>query len=230
MANAESLSAIVLSQLLNSGNPVVYGGAAVHFDMRFSTPAYGAIEYGKLSIATAQMGRLYGLPTYGAGGATNANLCDAQCGYEKMSSTLLAYLAGHDMLCDAGLNANALISLEGILIQDEILEKVTALSNSMDFNEEMLAIDVIASAFESGDFISHPHTLKHMKTDFSYDGMIGSREIYETWSSKGGLDLEQDAGNRVRKILENSAVEPLSEEVMRAIDGIVKSAKRELIT
>jgi trimethylamine--corrinoid protein Co-methyltransferase len=229
MANAESLSAIVLSQLLNSGNPVVYGGAAVHFDMRFSNPAYGAVEYGKLSIATAQMGRHYGLPTYGAGGATNANICDAQCGYEKMSSTMLAYLAGHDMLCDAGLNANALISLEGILIQDEILGKVTSLSRGTDFNEETLAIDVIKDAFESGDFISHMHTLKHMKTDFTYDSLIGSREIYESWSSRGGLDLEQEAVNRVREILENSSVEPLSDEVMKAIDGIVRSAKRELM-
>ena len=68
-----------------------------------------------------------------------------------------------------------------------------------------------------------------MKTDFSYDSIIGSREIYESWSSKGSLDLEQDAVNRVKEILENSSVEPLSEEVMRAIDGIVDSAKRELM-
>ncbi|UCB45161.1 MAG: trimethylamine methyltransferase family protein, partial [Spirochaetota bacterium] len=159
-ANAENLAAIVLTQLINKGNPVGYGGAAVHFDMRFSVPSYGAIEYGLLNTATAQLGRYYKLPTYGAGGATNANISDVQCGYEKMSSTMLAFMAGHDMICDAGLNANARTSLESILIQDELLNKVTNLSKKIEVNEETLGMDVIREVAESGDFISHPHTLK----------------------------------------------------------------------
>lgn len=36
LANAEILAAIVLTQLIHEGNPVVYGGAAVHFDIEYS--------------------------------------------------------------------------------------------------------------------------------------------------------------------------------------------------
>jgi trimethylamine--corrinoid protein Co-methyltransferase len=227
-ANAENLAAIVLAQLINEGNPVVYGGAAVHFDMRYSTPAYGAIEYGLLSIATAQMGRYYKLPTYGAGGATNANISDIQCGYEKMSSTMLAYLAGHDVMCDAGLNANALTSLESILIQDEILNKVTNLSKKIEVNDETIGLGVIRDASESGDFISHPHTLKYMKTDFSYDNIAGNREIYETWQQKGALDLEKVASKKAKELIENSDLEPLPDEVIKRIEEIVNRARNEL--
>lgn len=52
--------------------------------------------------------------------ATNENLLDAQCGYEKRDSTMLAYLAGHDMMCDASLNANGVTSLDSVVIQDEV--------------------------------------------------------------------------------------------------------------
>ena len=229
-ANAENLAAIVLTELINKGNPVVYGGAAVHFDMRYSVPAYGAIEYGLLSIATAQLGRFYKLPTYGAGGATNANISDAQCGYEKMSSTRLAYLTGHDMICDAGLNANALTSLESILIQDEILNKVTNLSKKVEVSRETVGVDVIRDTAEGGDFVSHPHTLKHMKTDFTYDNIAGNREIYETWQQKGAFDLERVALQKAKNLIKNSYLNPLPDELVQRIEEIVTRARSELLS
>jgi trimethylamine--corrinoid protein Co-methyltransferase len=228
LANAETLAAIVLSQLIREGTPVVYGGAAVHFDMMHCIPSYGSVEYGKLTIATAQLGRFYKIPTYGAGGATNSNITDAQCGYEKMSSTMLAYLAGHDMICDAGLNANALTSLDSILLQDEILNKVTNLSKRIEVSEETLGFDVIRNASENIDIISQPHTLKYMKTDFSYDNLVGNRDLYEKWQEKGTLDLATVASQKAKDLIETSDVEPLPDDTMQRIEKIVKKARNEL--
>ncbi len=152
-ANAESLATITLIQLIRETTPVVYGGAAMQFDLKTAFPAYGSIEWGIFSILTAQMGRHYDLPIYGSGGATNSNLNDSQAGYEKMSSTLLCYLAGHDMMCDAGLNANGLISLDSIITQDEIFSKVFHISDEIEVNDETLALDTIKNVVSGSDYL-----------------------------------------------------------------------------
>jgi len=227
-ANAESLAALVLIQLINEGTPVVYGGAAVKFDLKTGFPAYGSIEYGLLSIATAQLGRYYNLSTYGAGGATSANITDAQAGYEKMSSTMLAYMAGHDILCDAGLNANGLISLESILIQNEIFAKVLRLSEKIEVNDETLALDTIKNVMAGSNFLSEDHTLKNMKTDFRYSN-IGNRSTYEDWESKGCTDSIGQGISIAKEMLVNYKKHTLSKEQYERINKVLKRAEEEIL-
>jgi trimethylamine--corrinoid protein Co-methyltransferase len=226
LANAESLAGIVLSQLIAEGTPVVYGGAISNLDMRYAWPAYGGIEYGLFSIATAQMGRFYDMPSYGAAGATNANLSDAQSGFEKMSSSMLAYLAGHDMMCDASLNANGLTSLDSIVIQDEILAMLARVARGFQVTEETIALDIVKKVGPGGNFLGAKHTRDNFKTDFYYSE-LSSRRSYENWMSQGGLGLDAVALNRARQLIQRHQTSTTAEE-NRKIDEILSEARKEL--
>jgi len=225
LANAENLAFAVLTQLISEGAPLAFGSATVGFDMRYGTCAYGGIEYGMFGIAAAQLARFYGLPSYGAGGGTNANLSDAQSGYEKMSSSMLNYLAGRDMMCDAGLNHNGLTSLDNIVIQNEIMGMLARTGNGFETNDVTLAFDTIRSVGIGGDFLSAKHTRDNFKTDFTYSD-LSSRESYETWSSKGGMDVHRKALMKAQKTIKNSHPAPLSEDVDGKISRLLRKARK----
>jgi len=227
LANAESLAEIVLAELIAEGTPLVYGGAVSNMDMRHGMPAYGAAEYGLFSIATAQMGRFYGIPTYGAGGATNANLSDAQCGYEKMNSSLLAYMAGHDMMCDAGLNSNGVTSMDSIVIQDEIMGMLARIGKGFLVNDETLALDIIKKVGQGGDYLSSKHTRDHFLADFQY-AILGSRVSYETWLSRGSKELRVIAIERAKELIDHHKPAPLNEEADKKIGQIIDEARKKL--
>ena len=227
LANAESLAEIAMSQLISEGTPVVYGGAITPFDMRYGWPSYGAIEYGMFSIATAQMARFYKIPSYGAGGATSANLSDAQCGYEKMGSSMLAYLAGHDMMCDASLNANGLTSLDSIVIQDEILGMLARFGAGFQVNAETKAFDVVKKVGPGGDFLGEKHTRDNFRTDFYYSD-LSSRSSYEAWLSRKGMALDEAAQNKAEQLIKQHEHDEPQRAGSTQLLQVLEEAKREL--
>ncbi len=84
LSNAETLAGIVLTQLVNPGTPVVYGGANSHMDMRTGNMSIGGPETAQKISAVVQLARHYGCPVRGGGSLTDASYPDAQAGYESM--------------------------------------------------------------------------------------------------------------------------------------------------
>ena len=72
----------------------------------YSTPVSGAMSGGSgeqaiLSAAVGQMGKFLGLPTGSAAGMADAKLPDAQAGYEKGITNVMAGLAGINMVYES---------------------------------------------------------------------------------------------------------------------------------
>ena len=63
VTNAEILAGLVLAQLVNPGNPVMYGSSTTIMDMRYTTSPVGAPEHGMFGAAVAQLGKFYKVPT-----------------------------------------------------------------------------------------------------------------------------------------------------------------------
>jgi trimethylamine---corrinoid protein Co-methyltransferase len=61
--NAEILGGIVLAQLVNKGNPILYGSSTTIMDMKTITSPVGAPEHAMFSSAVGQLGHYYGIPT-----------------------------------------------------------------------------------------------------------------------------------------------------------------------
>ena len=66
--NAEVLSVIVLSQLVQKGSPCIYASSTTIMDMRYTTAPVGAPELGMISASVARLAQYYNLPSFVAGG------------------------------------------------------------------------------------------------------------------------------------------------------------------
>jgi len=63
VTNAEILAGLVLAQLVNPGNPVMYGSSTTIMDMQLATSPVGAPEHAMFGAAVAQLGKYYEVPT-----------------------------------------------------------------------------------------------------------------------------------------------------------------------
>jgi len=68
-----------------------------------------------------------------------------------------------------------------------------------------------------GNFMTHPHTLKHMRTEYFNGNGVTDRKSRNKWEQDGGHDARERARRIVRKILAAPAFSHLSEEVDKAI-------------
>ena len=74
--NAELLSGLVISQLVNEGALCLYGGVIGLMDMQTTIHAYAAPETNMCNALLAALASYYGLPAYGTAGVSDANSFD----------------------------------------------------------------------------------------------------------------------------------------------------------
>ena len=91
---AEVLSGIVISQLINPGTSVLFGGSAAIFDIRNQTTPMGAIETMMLAIGFNEIGKYLNIPTQAYISLSDSKQLDAQAGFETGMGALLAGLPG----------------------------------------------------------------------------------------------------------------------------------------
>ena len=212
--NAEFLAISVLMQMVRPGSPTIYATLPTVADMRAGAYASGGIECGMLHMAFAQMARFYNVPNGGYIGLTNSKINDTQSGYETGMSAVAGVLGGADMLNMAGLlDALKAFDFAKAVIDDEIALMLKRLTRGINFNEEELALDVIAQVKPGGSFMMNPHTLKRMKTEAMLP-KLADRDSREAWEKKGVQDTQARAMQRVREILahETAALFPAEAE------------------
>jgi trimethylamine---corrinoid protein Co-methyltransferase len=210
--NAEFLAISVLMQMVREGTPTIYATLPTVADMRTGAYASGGIECGMLHMAFAQMARFYNVPCGGYIGLSNSKLNDAQSGYETGMSTAAGVLAGTDMLNMGGLlDALKVFDFAKAVIDDEIAQMLKRLKRGITFNEEELALPVIAQIKPGGSFMMSPHTAKRMKSEALLP-RLADREARETWEKKGSLDTHARAMQRVNEILAHGGASLISAE------------------
>ena len=92
--NAEELSGLVYTQLLNPGAPVIMGYVPSVADLRTGNFIGGAAEFALMNSAICQLGQFYNIPVYNSSGLSDSKLPDIQAGYEKGLTGLAVALAG----------------------------------------------------------------------------------------------------------------------------------------
>lgn len=199
--NAEFLAAAVLMQMVREGTPTIYATLPTIADMRSGAYASGGIECGMLHMAFAQMARFYNVPSGGYIGLTNSKVNDAQSGYETGMSAVAGLLGGADMFNMGGLlDALKAFDFAKAVIDDEIFQMMKRLKRGIAFDEQELALEVIAKVGPGGTFMMEPHTTKRMKTEALLT-KLADRDTRSVWEKKGGLDIQAHAMQRVNEIL-----------------------------
>ncbi|UNC90739.1 trimethylamine methyltransferase family protein [Candidatus Contubernalis alkaliaceticus] len=200
--NCDALINVMLTQLVNPGTPVIYGCVASSMDMRSMSYLGAPVESGLINAATAQMTHYYGIPYYSTAGISDSKTLDAQCGYESAITNMLVGLAGADFIHDAaGLMEFAFtVSLEKLVIDNEIIGMVKQAIKGIDVSEETLCLDEIKETGPGGNFLTSRSTRKFMRSEH-YQPTLSDRQERSLWISEGHMTADQRAHEIVTGIL-----------------------------
>jgi len=216
--NAEQLSGIVLTQLVRPGTPVLAGYIPGVADLRGGGYLGGAIEFGIMQAAAAQLAHFYRVPIYGSGGMSDSKLPDAQAGYEKMSTLLLAAMGGCNFIHHAiGMVTNmSATSLEQAVIDDEIVGMARRVLRGLEVTDETLAAAIIDHVGPGGHYLMDRHTLRHMRSELFYP-RVADRQNRAAWEAGGKLDTRARAAARAAELLMSHPAPGLPQEVQAVL-------------
>ncbi|GAH57560.1 unnamed protein product, partial [marine sediment metagenome] len=154
---AECLAGVVIVQLAKSGAPLIWGGSPAILDMKQGTTPMGAIETMMINLGDVEMGRYFNIPTHAYMGLSDSKVPDAQSGFEAGMSSLLAGLAGVNMVSGAGmLDFESTQSIEKLIIDNEIAGMVKRLIRGVEDHGSPFASDILKDYDNKEELLSHP--------------------------------------------------------------------------
>ncbi len=207
--NAEAISGILMNQVIKEGAPVFYSIVPTTADMRTMGFLFGAVENGIMNAACAQLASYYNLPMYSTGGVTESKVFDVQNGYEKCANNLLPAMAGAQLIHNAAglIDSSMTVAYEQYVIDDEILGMALRVIKGIKVNPDTLAAEVIEAVGPGGNFLSQPHTVKHLRSEL-FMPKIAVRSNYATWDKEGRKNAVDNANEIARKTIKEH--QPLS--------------------
>jgi trimethylamine--corrinoid protein Co-methyltransferase len=221
LGNAEVLSSLVIHQLAHPGAPFVYGSGLHHMDMKTTISVYGAPEFQLARLAVAEMGRHYGLPTWGYAGHSDSCVMDAQAAADAAFSVLIAQLAGHNLVHDVGyLEGGLTTAPEMIVFTAEMISMMRSFAAGLRMDDESLALDVIDQVGPGGDFLTSEHTLKHFRN--LWQPGLFDRSRAQEWESGGQKRLEERLREKTLAIMDDHSPEPLVDSAHKELEYILK--------
>ncbi|KLU60702.1 trimethylamine methyltransferase (MTTB) [Peptococcaceae bacterium CEB3] len=225
--NVEALSGLLLAQIVNPGMPTLYSAVPTTADMRTMGFLFSAVENGIMNAAVAQLAQYYNLPLYATAGVSESKIPDVQSGYEKMSTSMLAALAGANYIHDAaGLIESGLsVAYEQYVLDDEINGMVLRAVRGLEVTEETLSLDVIKRVGPGGNYVADDQTYQYMRTEF-FLPRVADRSPYAVWEKNGMIDGREKARQIARDILAKHSPAPVDWAVIETL----KSEIPELIT
>lgn len=219
-AVAECLAGLVYVQAIQPGAPAIFGTWPFVSDLRTGAMCGGSGEQALLTAACAQMGRHYDLPTGAAGGMADAKFPDAQSGAEHGVTSVMAGLAGLNMVYEsAGMYASLLgFSLEGLILDNDMLGQCLRCVRGIEVTDENLDIDRIKAVCIDGPghYLGSDQTLGMMQTEYFYPDM-SDRSSPKEWLELGKPDLIQRAIAKKHEILAMPTRAALSPELDAAV-------------
>lgn len=199
LQNAEVLSGIVLSYLINPDTPVVYTPSSSVGYMRKGTYITGTPEMMLLNSPLLEMSHeFYNMPTRCMCGMTDSKVPDAQAGLETMQNIMMGVFSGADILveCVGVLDAIMTTSYEKHIMDEEIIKRALRIREGFDTSDDAMSIDVIQEVGIGGNYLANLDTFEHCHDVFQND--VSECESYAEWTDTGSEDMLQRA-NKIYK-------------------------------
>jgi len=219
---AETLSGLAISQLVNSGTPILWGGSPAVFDLRYETTPMGDIGTMMMDCAYHEIGKYLGLPTQAYIGLSDAKLLDAQAGLESAMGATLAALAGINNISGPGmLDFESCFSLEKLVLDNEICGMTFRMLKGVDAREDFPALPRFEELLREQHLLISEHTRKYVKEEIYFPSPVIDRANHSRWQEEGSLTLKQRAASIVDKIVSESDPVRLSEEVRKELTALM---------
>jgi trimethylamine---corrinoid protein Co-methyltransferase len=226
--NAEILAGICITQLIEPGMPVCYGGIPHAFDMRTTQLIFCGPEQALMAVAATQMGKHYGLPVYINVGLTDSKTVDAQAGMESCSTLLAGAAAGADIFGHMGIcGVDQATSLDMLVMQHEVIGFVERFMRGIAVDDDTLGFDVVNEVGPGGTFIDREHTARHFREELWFPRLL-DRQFYDAWLQAGASTMADRVRAEKERLLNKHPVEPLPADLDKELSRIVAAAKKDL--
>ena len=229
--NATVLAGVALIQLVNPGNPIVYGSIPVNLELRTGIPAAGCPETAIRCAGGAQMAKHYCIPSAMSGGVSDSKLPDIQAGFESALTMLTTVLAGANWtrVVAGALEYHFTASYEMLVIHDEMFGMALRIARGMEINEDTMATSLIkAIAPLGGHYMAEKHTLDHIPSE-RYLPKISDKHTRGDWEKAGSKNLAQVAKDHVKHILATHQPDPaLPKDIEKELDATKTEIEKRL--
>ena len=206
--NAEALSCLAYTQVVQKGTPAIYGHYLATVSMKSGAPMAGTPEISLMNFMIGQMARHYGVPWRTSNTLGGAKILDAQAGYESAMTLNAVLMAGANYIWhSAGWNeAGMHCSMAKFVVDAEMCAMGYRMLEGIqwdDFDEAMVAVRDVGPG---GHYLGHPHTLKNFQRAFFMPEMFDNNAI-EQWQADGSLNTNERGLKQAKEML-NEYEEP----------------------
>ena len=230
MSNVEMVTAVVISQLVHPGAPLIFTPRIMILDMSTGHALTGSIENALLAAAGVQLAReAYHLPVNMHGPYTDSQSSDAQAGMENTYFTFLPALAGANILTGAGhLEGGLFVSYPQLMIDSELTGIIQRTIKGFPVDINSLGVDSIRRSVITRNVLTDPHTMANLRKVGSFRSKLLSREPRQKWLDQGSKTMAMHARDLAKKLLATHQPVPLEPSVVAAIKEVVDEAAAQL--
>lgn len=197
---AETLSGLVMSQLMNPGTPVLYGGSPAFFDIRYETTPMGSIATMMIDCAYNEIGKYLGIPTQAYIGLSDAKALDAQAGFETSLGASLAALSGINNISGPGmLDFESCFSLEKLVVDNEICGTALRLIKGIEPKEDFPSLAIFEELLKEKHLLISDHTRKYLREEDYFPGTVINRANKSRWEEEGSTTVGQRAMEEIEE-------------------------------
>jgi len=220
LGHAEELAIAVMAHTIRPGLPILSFNTPTIADMHTMASTTGGPETGLMRSLVVKLANYLGIPSWGHGHTSSARL-DEQASDEKSINSLLIANARPSLLGGLGGLANVtLTSYETMVMDNERFGALKRVLREVAVDEDHLAYSVIADVINGQNIISHEHTVKYLRGKEVWEPKLAHRQGLVSGKPESKSMVER-AREEARDIIENHNVEPLPEDVQKALDEIM---------
>ena len=111
-----------------------------------------------------------------------------------------------------------------LVIDDEISGMVKRILRGISVDRELMGVEVIKKVGIGNNFLTERHTIEHLEAEQAQATIIDRRRR-GAWEKRGSKSLIQSANEKARELLKTHEPKPLSEELVKEFERIIKSAE-----
>jgi trimethylamine--corrinoid protein Co-methyltransferase len=191
---AETMSGVILTQLVSPGARVLYGGSPAPFDIRYETTPMGAAETWLLDAGLNEVGKRLGLPTQAYIGLSDAKGLDAQAGLETGMGAVIAVLSGINSCSGPGmLDFENCQSVEKLVVDHEIAGLALRVGRGVTPRDDFPVRPRIEELLKEGHLLISDHSMGNLADEHHFPGAVIERANQSRWREDGGRSLKEKA-------------------------------------
>ena len=225
-AHAEAMTGIALAQLVRPGSPMVYGNFLTTMNLRSGAPTFGTAESTLATYAVGQLARRLGLPLRCGAHYTASKTGDAQAMQESADAMSAGILAGTNYVIHAAgwLEGGLTFGYEKFAMDLDRCAMLHKQLGGLTVDDEQLAMDAYVEAGPGGNYLSSAHTMRHY-ANANHESTLTDTNSFEQWTDDGGLDMQQRANQRWRKMLAEYEPPAIDDATDRELRSFIEDRK-----